>query len=137
MKAHDVAKALTTLARVLKSGPNVELENWSMLQPPDAEKIDESAFAVSVSSLAAISRVSKPHWRKFIQQWKLPVQVKASDSSRDLVGRLFSYLAANPEALRKVHREAAKKNRKASAEMMEALSVLLGSEENDDDGDAK
>ena len=57
--------------------------------------------------------------------------VKASDSVRDLVGRLFNYLDEHPDALRRIHKDATKKNKKASAELMEALSVLLGDEESE------
>jgi len=133
MKTHDIADALAALSRIMKASPNVELTTWAASLPIGSNGVDSSAVALSVSTLAAISRVSKAEWRKLLAQWKLPVEIRNSDSVRDLVGRIFRYLEENPEALRKLHREATKKNKKVSAELMEALSVLLGEDSEETD----
>jgi hypothetical protein len=129
MRTHEFAESLLALARLLKSGPDTELAALSLPPPVEANGTDPSAFARSVTTMAALSRMPKAEWRRFIQDWKLPVEVKNSDSVRDLVGRLFNFLDEHPDALRRIHKDATKKNKKASAELMEAFSVLLGDEE--------
>jgi hypothetical protein len=133
VKTHEIANALTVLARILKAGPNVEIVDFSMpnatSQNDHETRKDPATIALSVSTLAMLSKISKGEWKALFSEWRLPVEIKVSDSVRDVMGRLFNYLDAHPEACRKLRQGAEKKTSKVSTELMDALSSLLGGED--------
>jgi hypothetical protein len=133
MKTHEFADALLVLARMLKSGRNVELKDWSgPATATNGDGHDTTDAGLSLAVLAGLSRYSKNQWRVLMKEWAIPVEVRPTDSVRDLVGRLLRYLEEHPDLLRKIKTESAKKSTKASPELLKALSILLGEKEGED-----
>jgi hypothetical protein len=126
MKIHEFADALMVVAKLLKTSPNMEMSEWSGKVETPSSTINSADVALSLSTVAALSKIKKNEWRAFIDDWALPVLVKNTDSARDLIGRLLRYLGEHPDALRKLHTDSAKKSKKSSPELMKALAILLG-----------
>jgi hypothetical protein len=124
MKSHDLAQALTTLARVLKSGPNVDL---GQLRLRDAFGGPQSSqqLALNLSTLVSLSSVDKSKWMEIIREHNFPIEVRPRDGSRDIFGKLCAYLEANPLAQEQLKASASRSTNKSSPELMRALSTLL------------
>jgi hypothetical protein len=124
MKSHELANALSTLARLLKAGPNVEL---SQLNIRDAFGGPHSSqnLAVNLSTLVSLSSVDKSKWMELIHEYNFPIDVRPRDGSRDIIGKLFAYLEENPLAQEKLKSNATRSTSKSSPELMKALSTLL------------
>jgi hypothetical protein len=125
MKSHEIAKALQVLAKVLRSGPDVELTELNLdgrTLSPDHMKANAPA---ALAMLAALASFSKSEWAALIEEYDLGVTVKKTDSTRDLLGRLLNHLNEN-ETVRQRLTDAAKKPRaNVSPQLMNALSILL------------
>ena len=137
MKTHEIARALMLLARMLKDEPNVELKDWP--GPPNRRKGGSDAAdkpgsngtstadaGLALGVLLGLSRYSKGEWRVLISEWGLPVEIRRSDSVRDLVGRLLNYLEDHPDVAQRIKDDSTKKSTKASPELLKVLSILLG-----------
>jgi hypothetical protein len=137
MKTHDIASALMSLARLLKAGQNVELKDWTgPSRPRTSEPIDQAMAAdagLALNILVGLSRYNKGQWRSLIEAWGLPVEVRQSDSVRDLLGRLLNYLEEHPDVAQRIKNDAAKTSTKASPELMKIFSILLGGDKQDKD----
>ena len=131
MTTHDLARALSLLARMLKSGPSVELKDWKGPEGADADPGRNGSSAankgLALNVLLELSRYSKSQWRNLFDEWKLPVDIRPSDSVRDLVGRLLNYLDDNPDVAERIRNNPAEKATKASPELAKILSILVGS----------
>ena len=123
MKTHDIARALDQLAVLLRSGSNVDLKDVRISTKEQAE-LSMQGVAVNLSTLVSLSRLSKSEWVRFIEHYKLPVDVKKTESVRDLLGRLLVYLERNEDARERLKRESTGTGR-ASPELLKALQVLL------------
>ena len=124
MKSHDLAQALNTLVRMLKSGPNVELAQLrlrDMFGGPHSSQ----ELALNLSTLVSLSSVDKSKWLELIQDHGFPIEVRLRDGSRDVLGKLFAYLEANPTAQEQLKATATRSTSKSSPELMKALSTLL------------
>ena len=124
MKSHDIAQALTALARVLKSGPNVDtaqLRLKDMFSGPQSTQ----ELALNLSTLVSLSSVDKSRWVDLIREHGFPIEVRPRDGSRDIFGKLCAYLEANPLAQERLKASATHSTSKSSPELMRALSTLL------------
>jgi len=129
MKTHDVARALSTLARALRDSGNVTLESISI----QAENNIEESFppplgANAPAALALLVRLagySKDEWRALINELDLDVPIKTTDSVRDILGRLLKYLSDNKDVQEKLVENAKKPTANVSPELMKALSILM------------
>lgn len=132
MKTHELARALATLSRILKSGQNTELKDWAGPAKKQSgetlagAKIDLADIGTVINIMAEVSRLSKGDYRTIIEAMKLPISILRSDSVRDLQGRFFNYLRDNPDDVRRIREEGEKKGPKGSPELARVLSVLLG-----------
>ena len=123
MKSHDLAQALNILARTLKSGPNVDL---SQLRVQDIFGSRTSQqLALNLSTLVSLSNIGKSKWVEFIHEHGFPIEVRPRDASRDIFGKLCTYLEENPQAQEKLKASATRSSSKSSPELMRALSTLL------------
>jgi hypothetical protein len=122
MKTHDLAKALMELASILRLGPNVELSEYKLRYKTDRPQTTN--VAVGLSTLLALSRIDKKQWQSIIQEYKLEVDVKPIDSTRDLLGKIMRYLENNPDAALRLKQRAAHEG-KTSPQLMKALNLLL------------
>ncbi len=124
MKTHELARALTFLARALKTGPDIDLRQMALFR--NEERTDRSPdIAVNLSTLVELSRIGKQHWGQFIEENRFPIQVRPRDASRDILGKLLRFLEKNPEARDRIRRQADHKRGQASPELSKALSWLL------------
>jgi len=125
MKSHDLAQALTTLARMLRSGPNVELGQLrfkDMFGGPHSSQ----ELALNLSTLVSLSSVDKSRWLELIRENRFPIEVRPRDGSRDIFGKLCAYLEANPQAQEQLKASVTRSpSQSSSPELMRALSTLL------------
>lgn len=124
MKTHDLAKALRSLAALLESSQNVALEHAKFSSKETAE-LNSGQLAVSLSTLVELSRVDKQQWLAFIKELGFPIEIRPRDASRDILGKLLTYLENNQVAREQLKSKAAAKASQASPELMKALSSLL------------
>lgn len=123
MKTHEFATALNMLSRLLKAGPDIELAE---LRPEDLSRRKSSQeLAVNLNTLISLSSVDKARWLDLIAEHKFPIDIRPRDGSRDVLGKLFSYLEDNPAAQERLKNTASRTNDKESPELMKALSTLL------------
>jgi hypothetical protein len=122
VKSHDVAKMLMQLARILQKAPNVDLSDLSLTQPQQLKMGD---MAIGLTTLVELSKIDKRQWLSLIVEYGLPIEIRARDSSRDILGKLLKYLDEHPEAQKKLKESVYKRPSEASPELMEALSLLL------------
>jgi hypothetical protein len=137
MKTHELAKALSVLAKLLRAGPDIELSQLEHIGlnviHADAYRLSQSqsqkrhSDAVALSSLVAFSRFTKKQWMELIEELKLPVQVRPTYSSRDVMGKIMNYFADNPNARLNLVERVERQPSKASPELLRALSTLLRS----------
>ena len=124
MKSHDLAQSLTTLARLLKSGPNVDTAQLGLKDifggPSSSQEL-----ALNLSTLVRLSSVDKSRWLDLIREHKFPIEVRPRDGSRDIFGKLCAYLEANPLAQEQLKASATRSTNQSSPELMRALSTLM------------
>jgi hypothetical protein len=124
MKSHELANALSILARLLKSGPDVELSRLKVRDTLGGIQGSEG-LAVNLATLVSLSNVDKSKWVELINEHGFPIDIRPRDGSRDVLGKLFSYLETNIEAQEKLKASATRPSGKASPELMKALATLL------------
>jgi hypothetical protein len=127
LKTHELAKWLIELAKWLKKLPNTELSDMGVIQksliPAESSaKPKRSDIPAALATLTGLARFTKSEWKDIIKEYELGVEIKANDSTRDLLGRLLNHLKDNPEAIKKI---TATKSKNISSELQEALSILL------------
>jgi hypothetical protein len=124
MKTHDVAKALTALAKVLRALPNQSIEDFGdMAKPRQEEQVSSIGF--SLSTLAGFSKYEKSDWEKVIHEFNLPIQIRPRDAARDVMGKILSYLAENQKERERLARPVSGDS-SDSSELSVALRFLLG-----------
>lgn len=125
MKTHDFAEAMMMLARVIRSGPDVELtrESLDRFLAPRPRNSDE--IAVNLATLAALARIQKSEWISFVREYQIPIDLRARDASRDILGKLLRHLEDHPEERSRLERRTVARTAKESPELMKALTILL------------
>src|SRR5437016_940294 len=100
MKTHDLAHALTQLARALRAGPNIEVGDLSFVSANllNGNGTGKANAAVSLNILFELSRFDKEDWGAIIEENNFPIPIRPRDSSRDLIGKLLRHLEQNVEA---------------------------------------
>jgi hypothetical protein len=124
MKSHELAQALTTVARMLKSGPNVDISQLQLKDIFGGPKSSQE-LALNLSTLVSLSSVDKSKWLELIREHGFPIEVRPRDGARDIFGKLCSYLEANPQAQERLKQSATRSTTKSSPELLKALSTLL------------
>jgi hypothetical protein len=125
MKTHEFAKTLRGLAQFLESSPNIPLER-ARIEDRNINALNTGTMAVSLSTLVELSRLDKGQWVTFITELGFPIELRPRDASRDILGKLLTYLESNAAAREQLKTKAASKGSQASPELMKALSTLLG-----------
>ncbi|MEI8657065.1 hypothetical protein [Vibrio sp. Hal054] len=129
MKSHDFAKQLTLMAKVLKNGPNVELDQLdinnfgsvSHIEP----KVEQNDIPRALSMLVGLNNVQKSQWLALIEEYNIPLEIRPRDATRDIIGKLLNYLSKNKEAREQLSGKKTKKVSNSSSELADALSILL------------
>jgi hypothetical protein len=78
-----------------------------------------------LSALVALSKFTKPQWETVIREYRLPIPVLRTESTRDVVGKILRHLEQNPESRRRVRMAAERVRSDISPELMNALDSLL------------
>jgi hypothetical protein len=125
MKTHDIARSLEQLAAFLRAAPNMQLSDASLRKGDHSSEVRMRDIAVNLSTLAELSRLNKREWQGVITHYALPVPIKTTDSTRDLLGRLLNYLEKNPQERERLRKEASPSSAEASPELLRAFKVLL------------
>lgn len=122
IKTHELASALNALAQMLRKMPNQPLDDleWSAQR----SKVDPSTIPVALSTLVSLSDIDKGQWALFIREHGFPIEIRARDASRDIIGKLLRYLEANPDARKKLSNSSRTRST-TSPELMKALDALL------------
>jgi hypothetical protein len=121
---HRVAALLEQLAKLLRSGPDIPLTETRISERDTQDELELKGIAVNLSTLASLSKLKKESWVKFISHYRLPVEIKKSDSVRDLVGRLLTFLEKDEGARERLSR-AASSDDEVSSELTRTLQMLL------------
>lgn len=126
MKTHELASALTQLAKILRAGPNIELSDAKIAEPSiNSDHLDNLTIAVGLDTLVRLSQIDKQQWLTLTEEYNIPVSVNARDSSRNILGKVLRYLADNPQAREEFKKNVNQKTNKASPELMRAFNSLL------------
>lgn len=126
MKTHELAKLLQQLSTLLLAAQNIDLRDAKVVQTSEEEAKDK--LAVSLSTLVELSRIDRSQWIALIEDNGFPIQIRPRDASRDILGKLLSYLEQNEEARKKLRNRVVRKSNDASPDLMRALASLLGEE---------
>ncbi len=125
MKTHELAKALEVLARVLREAPDISLEEMNSVGTTRRKKPEPSEIPLALSTLVSLADIEKAQWLEFIRANGFPIEVRARDASRDVVGKLLRYLEQSPEARKKITNVAERSRSLTSPELQKALDFLL------------
>jgi len=125
MKTHELAQALEGLAELLKNGPNIEFGDFQKKVQSYNQSLNPEEISIGLSHLVALSRFDKQQWVSVIEDYDFPIGVRSRDASRDVLGKLLSYLEENPGARKKLREKSPKKSDEASPELIRALGALL------------
>ena len=142
MKSHELAKALSQLAKILRSGPNIEIDEIklgeSLIKQRELRLSSKSyktrktqkdlkgiEIAANLLTHSSLSRISKSEWKFFIEQFEINIPVRPRDSALDILRNLLSFLDKNKESRRNLKRRLESTEIKASPELMRAFSTLL------------
>lgn len=129
MKSHDFAKHLTLMAKILKSGPNIEMEDLSLSETTslkvDSKNIERSDVPKALNMLVNLNEMKKSEWLDLIENFDFDIDVRPRDATRDVIGKLLSYLSENQDEREKLIGKKVKKRDSVSLELADALSLLL------------
>lgn len=132
MKSHDVARALSHLSRVLRAGPNVEITEVGNLdvhasssqKRKRSEEIEERGAALAL--LSTLAEYRKAELVELIRSLELSVEVKSTDSVRDLLGRTLKFLSEHPEQRERLAKPRSSPTANVSPTLTRALTILMG-----------
>ncbi len=129
MKSHDFAKQLTLMAKILKSGKNIEMDDLEISQfsmsKSSIAKVEGDEIPYALNMLVGLNQVEKSQWLLLIEEFEFDIEIRARDANRDIVGKLLKYLTNNPYERERLTGNKSKGPVKASAELTDALTMLL------------
>jgi hypothetical protein len=80
---------------------------------------------MALSALVSLSQFDKAQWRAVIEEYGFPVEVRAAESTRDVVGKLLKHLEQDADARKKLKQAVERSKSGISPELMNALDFLL------------
>lgn len=134
MRSHELATQLTKLAKVLKQGPDFDLDFANsadsfyrkMYANERNERFSQGGnLPIALEALLSLSSIDKTEWANLILDLGLPIEIRPRDASRDLLGKVLSVLERDPVARDQLKHLTKHSNSRASPELMRALSSLL------------
>jgi len=129
MKTHALANALRLLASALEAKPNMEITELGTIFGSKGD-LDSREIAVNLRTLHGLSRIRRQEWVNLIHEYGFDIEFNARDSSRNILGKLLSYLDSNPQALDTLKRKGKEASDRPSA-LRQALDILLGDSHNE------
>lgn len=129
MKSHDFAKQLALMSKVLKSGPNVELEDLDISRvnpsPSDMAKVRIDDIPQALNMLVGLNNVQKQDWIDLIRDYGFEIEIRPRDANRDIYGKLLKFLSDNPTARQRLLSKKGRHQASVSPELTDALNLLL------------
>lgn len=133
MKAHQLAKALEEFAFILRNGPNIEMNSIKNNPILDINKQIKSSknknnkddIPIALGALLTLSKFNKQEWITLINDFGFELEIKPTESSRDVLGKVLKYLEQRPEAREKLSNRIKSRGKQASPELSSALSALI------------
>lgn len=129
MKSHDFAKQLLLMAKILKAGPDIELDSFetqNILHSKSKKTyVTNEDIPQALNMLVGLNQVSKQQWLSLIDEFGFSVDVRPRDANRDIFGKLLKYLTDNPSERERLIGKKGKKPISASAELADALTLLM------------
>ena len=129
MKSHDFAKQLTLMAKILKSSPNVNMEDLNFSDFNSfhyaSSNLEKSDVPKALSILVGLNEMNKSEWLDLIEIYQFKIEIRSRDATRDIIGKLLNYLANNPHERDKLTGKKLRKHGGSSSELADALSLLL------------
>jgi hypothetical protein len=130
MKTHDLAKSLNYLSRVLRAGPNIELEEMVNLstyvdsrpQRSGSDEVDRGAALVLLSEMA---NYNKKELIEVAHALKIPLEVRPADAVRDVLGKILKYISENPSVKERLAGPAASPESAKVSSLAKALAILM------------
>lgn len=130
MKTHEFSRHLMAMAKILKSGPDVEMSEAKVsnieninYSPKD---IQEDDMPQALNVLVKLNEMGKSEWIRLIEEYNFDIDIRSRDATRDIIGKLLNYLSKNPKEREKLKKNKFKNSGKSSSELEKALSILLG-----------
>jgi len=124
MKSHQVGRILRKLSEMLERAPDADMDELSIADR-NLAPVATSQIAVNVSTLAELARIDKQQWLEFIREYHLPIETRPRDATRDILGKVLTYLESNSEARQSLKERATKRMSETSPELMRAFAFLL------------
>lgn len=124
MKTHALAQALRMLAGVLEKTPDVDIREIAFFEKAQAP-LTKREIAVNLQTLFALSKINKKQWAELIADYGFAIEFNQRDSSRNILGKLLTYLENHPDAVG-ILKEKGRDPKKPKSNLLEALDVLLG-----------
>lgn len=125
MKSHLMAKELIALGEALLRAPNVETKSLSSLMNiSGSPSKQDQEMVFGVTTLAQLSHYSKAEWLHFAEHHNIPIAFNRQDSSRNIMGKIMSYLADNQSEIERV-RDSVADVSGSSNRLNNAFSILL------------
>lgn len=128
MKSHALAKELIALGEAMLQAPNVETKGLmqSLIEPRDRSAKSNDAMVFGITTLAQLSKYTKFEWLNFASTHGIPIAFNERDSSRNIMGKIMSYLAENEGEIKRV-RESVSETKETSNRLNSAFNILLRS----------
>lgn len=130
ISSHEFARLLRKLATQLRKGPDMDADlaiDRIIERPASIEGgVKSDDLPVALSALLSLSSVDKSEWISLISELGLSVDVRPRDASRDIMGKVLKVLESQPLARQKLQSSIKERKTKASPELAQALSSLLG-----------
>lgn len=142
MKTHDIALILEEIAQIinkesyskidipiLKNTLN-ELQNLlkknSNIECDDARIVRKNDdVASNLKSLISLSNYSKQEWLSIIDEFQLKIELNSRASTRDIVGKVLSYIEKNPESLKRAKKSTQNKKTENTEILADTLEKLI------------
>ncbi len=132
MNTHELAKELNTLARALRLGPKVEVDELGsyIFDRPNPRTLQASLLSrekkqIDLDEILTLAQITKSELLSFVAQYQIPISSRSRDSGWDLLRKIIRYFSTNRDELQRIRNQVYHGTSKVSEELLKALSSLL------------
>ena len=124
MKSHSLARELIALGEALLKAPNIETKGIDGLLNSESHQHSKQGqeMAFGITTMAQLSKYNKSEWLAFAKSHNIPITFNARDSSRNIMGKIMSYLSENESEMKRVRESIAESS---SNRLNNAFNILL------------